>query len=241
MMRERILARIAWALVSVWSRTIQWRLLSQSTTRFVPAVARENVIYAFWHGCSFLLLYPHRDSGILIPASESRDGEIMARLLKHFGFDVVRGSSKRKGHKALRGLISGIRRGKNVAIAVDGPRGPLHKVKQGAVFMAGTLNVPLIPVATAAKRFWVLNKSWDKLMIPAPFTRGVVLCGEPIEVNDASDVEIASGQRKLETALHKLMVTAREFTAVSSRRDRHDAHSDPRQESAPWTGAGQRG
>lgn len=80
------------------------------------------------------LLRTHRDAGPLVPAGESRDGEIMARVLGHFGFEVVRGSIRRNGHKALLALIRGMREGKTVALAVDGPRGPLHDVKAGAAF-----------------------------------------------------------------------------------------------------------
>jgi lysophospholipid acyltransferase (LPLAT)-like uncharacterized protein len=150
------------------------------------------------------LLHAYRNSRILIPASESRDGEIMTRLLKNLGFDVVRGSTKRKGHKALRELIIGMRRGKTVAISVDGPRGPLHEVKPGAVFLAGLLKTPIIPIAVSVKRFGVLEKSWDRLMIPAPFTECIVLYGNPIYVNGTSCGEIDVAQRKLGACLHGL-------------------------------------
>ncbi len=221
MIRERILAWLAWALVSIWSRTIRLRFLNG-----LPALPGSpeggTFIYAFWHGNLFLLLHSHRGSGILIPASESRDGEIMARLLKHLGFGVVRGSSNRKGHKALRALIRGIRRGKSAAIAVDGPRGPLHKVKQGASFLAGTLKVPVVPVATAARRLWILEKSWDRLEVPVPFTRGLVLYGDPIMVNGTSDEEIAEGQRMLEAELQRLTRVAQAHARAIGSNARND-------------------
>ena len=165
----------------------------------------NNVIYAFWHGRQFLLFHNYRNSGIIIPASESRDGEIQAGVLQHFGFDVVRGSSKRKGDRALLGLVDGLRKGKNIALAVDGPRGPIYEVKQGITYLAGKLNKPIIPVATSAKRFWILEKIWDKYMLPVPFTRGVIVYGEPIIVQGIQEQELESKRRELTDALNRVM------------------------------------
>jgi lysophospholipid acyltransferase (LPLAT)-like uncharacterized protein len=176
--RAMILARTAWMLISLWSRSIKLRFVNREVPERLAAEGK-SFIYAFFHGDLFMLLHSHRDSGVLIPASESRDGEIMARLLNYFGFDVVRGSSKRKGQKALLAMIRGMRMGKTVAVAVDGPRGPLHEVKTGTLFLAGVSKAPIIPVATVAKRFWVLEKIWDKLMIPAPFTEVQLVYGDP--------------------------------------------------------------
>jgi len=201
--RARVVARTAWLVVSLWSRTITTRYVNREVPQRFNAEGK-NVIYAFFHGDLLALLYSHRDAGVLVPASESRDGEIMARLLGHLGFDVVRGSSKRNGHKALLSLIKGMRGGKTVAITVDGPRGPLHAVKSGAMFLAGISKAPIIPVAAAAKQYTVMEKSWDKLVIPAPFTECLVQYGDPIYVNSASSDDIESARRKLEADLRKL-------------------------------------
>ena len=152
MIREKLLSYIGWALISIWSKTVRIKFIEKEIPDRIMAEGK-NLIYAFWHGRQFLLFYNHRNTGIVIPASESRDGEIQAGLLRHFGFDVVRGSSKRKGDRALLGLVDGLRKGKDIALAVDGPRGPIYEVKQGITYLAGKLNKPIIPVATSAKRF----------------------------------------------------------------------------------------
>jgi lysophospholipid acyltransferase (LPLAT)-like uncharacterized protein len=169
------------------------------------AAAGKNVIYAFWHGRQFLLLYNHRGAGIVLPASESRDGEIQAGILRRFGYGVVRGSSKRKGDKALLGLVQGLRNGKNIALAVDGPRGPIYEVKQGVTYLAGKLDKPIIPVSTSAKHFWILDKIWDKYLLPVPFSRGVVIYGEPIFVTGTSEAELEFKRLELSDALNKVM------------------------------------
>lgn len=202
-----------WAVFSLWSRSLKVHFVNRDISDRIFAEGM-NAIFAFWHGSLFLLPYSHRNSGSVIMVSESRDGEIMVRMLKHFGFEVVRGSSKRKGHRALIGLINSIRQGKSVATAVDGPRGPLHKVKKGVVFLAGRLQVPIIPVATGVKRYWVMEKTWDKLIVPAPFTEGVVLYGEPIKVNGTSKEEIESKRKDLEIVLCRLTREAAEDAAA---------------------------
>jgi lysophospholipid acyltransferase (LPLAT)-like uncharacterized protein len=172
------------------------------------AAEGKNFIYAFWHGRQFLLFHSHRKTGIVIPASESRDGDIQAGILKRFGFDVVRGSSKRKGERALLGLVDGLRKGKNIALAVDGPRGPLYEVKQGVTYLAGKLGKPIVPVITSARRYWILEKIWDKYLLPRPFTTGVVIYGEPITVDGIIEGELEAKRKELEAALNGLMTRA---------------------------------
>lgn len=213
MIYKKGLSFAVWAVFSLWSRSLKVHFVNRDMPDRIFAEGR-NAIFAFWHGSLFLLPYTHRNSGSVIMVSESRDGEIMARMLKHFGFEVVRGSSKRKGHRALIGLINSIRKGKSVATAVDGPRGPLHKVKKGVVFLAGRLQVPIIPVATGVKRYWVMEKTWDKLIVPAPFTEGVVLYGEPIKVNGTSKEELESKRKDLEIVLCRLTREAAEDAAA---------------------------
>jgi lysophospholipid acyltransferase (LPLAT)-like uncharacterized protein len=203
MIRPRVLGRIAWLFVLLLSWSFRVRFVNRASADSIVS-EKENVLYAFFHGDMVPLLHTYRNSRILIPASESRDGEIMARLLKNFGFDVVRGSSKRKGYKALRELIIGMRKGKTVAIPVDGPRGPLHVVKPGIVYLAGLLKAPIVPVAVSAQRFCILGKSWDQLMLPAPFTECIVFFGDPVYVKGTAEEEINEARNKLEACLHGL-------------------------------------
>lgn len=203
MVRAKILSFVGWVLISLWGKTANIRFGNRKIPDRLKAEGK-GFIFAFWHGDLFLLTYSHRRSGAVIPASESRDGEIMARLLNRFGYHVVRGSSKRKGARAAIGLIDGLRKGGYPAIAVDGPRGPANEVKQGVVYLAGRLKVPIVPAVARARRYWVLEQSWDKLIIPAPLTDALILYGEPITVNGISDDEIESKRKELETALLRL-------------------------------------
>lgn len=212
MCRAKIISFFAWLILSLWSRTVRMKYIrSEASDRL--ASKGEGCIYAFWHGRQFLLFHSHRNTGIVIPASESRDGEIQAYILKRFGFEVVRGSSKRKGDRALLGLVEGLRKGKNIAIGVDGPRGPLHKVKPGVTYLAGKLGKPIIPGTTSAKRCWILHKIWDRLLLPVPFTQGVIMYGDPIMVNGISEEELETKRKELERALDDLVIKADNYFA----------------------------
>lgn len=212
MIRTRILPFAAWLVVSLWSRSL--RVVSVNRSGMENPGARGNrYIYAFWHGDLFLLLHTYRNSGVLIPVSESSDGDIMAGVLRRFGFGVVRGSSSRNGHKALIRMMCGARKGGTIGVAVDGPRGPLHQAKRGAVYLAGRTGIPVVPVAAAARRFWILNSTWEKLMLPRPFTKGVVVFGAPVIVNGASEEAIESGRKALDNSLRSLSEKARELAA----------------------------
>ena len=207
MFRAMILSFIGWMVLLLWNRTLRIKFVNKSVPDRLASEGK-NVIYAFWHGRQFILLHSHRNFGIVIPASESRDGEIQAGILKRFGFDVVRGSSKRKGDRALLGLVSGLRNGKDIAIGVDGPRGPIYEAKQGVVYLAGKLDKQIVPVTASAKSAWILDKIWDKYLLPRPFTRGIVMYGEPIIVEGISKEELEKKRKELEAALNGLMAQA---------------------------------
>ncbi len=215
MLRARLLSFIGWIILSLWSRTVRMRFVNKTVPDRLTSEGK-NFIYAFWHGRQFLLFHSHRNSGVVINASESRDGEIQAGILKRFGFAVVRGSSKRKGERALLGLIDGLRKGRNIAVAVYGPRGPLHEAKQGVLYVAGKLNKPIVPVITSAKRYWILEKVWDKYLLPMPFTTGVVLYGEPITVTGTSEDVLQAKGKELAAALNGLMARADDYFKTQS-------------------------
>lgn len=210
MMRAKVLSLIGWLLISIWSRSVRIRFLNRETPDRLKDEGR-NFIYAFWHGRQFLLFHNHRNTGIVINASESRDGEIQAGILKRFGFNVVRGSSKRKGERALIGLVDGLRKGKCIALAVDGPRGPIYEVKPGVTYLAGKLDKVIVPVTAGAKRFWTLEKIWDKYLLPAPFTKGVIVYGRPVVVKGTSEEELESKRRELSDELNRVMKQADEY------------------------------
>jgi lysophospholipid acyltransferase (LPLAT)-like uncharacterized protein len=167
-------------------------------------------VYALWHRQEVLFIYLHRGKGICGLVSKSRDGEYMARILRRFGFTLVRGSTTSGGLMALRGLIKAAREGYSIAITPDGPRGPIFKVQPGIVYLAQKAGVPVIPVACALSRKKIL-RSWDKYQFPLPFGRIEAVYGKPLHIAGTDDV--AAKTAELENLLNELTREAENLLA----------------------------
>jgi len=129
----------------------------------------EPVIFVFWHGHLLPLVHYHRREGIVVLVSEHADGEIIARILHRHGFGTARGSTTRGGVRGLRGLVRAGREGSDLALTPDGPRGPRHEVKPGALATAQMTGLPLVPLAVSVSSAWTLS-SWDGFLVPKPFS-----------------------------------------------------------------------
>ena len=160
-------------------------------------------VYAMWHENQFAVhgLPDRKNVNILI--SNSMDGEMVAKACKMLGYQICRGSSKRKG--AVSGtlqMIDKLKNGENIAIMVDGPHGPLHKVKKGAIALAREANVPIIPVHWYSEDLtFVRFPSWDKMTSPVGPCRLLNTYGKPIYTEDKTDEEL---QKEIKDALLKL-------------------------------------
>ncbi|MGH9566731.1 MAG: lysophospholipid acyltransferase family protein, partial [Candidatus Angelobacter sp.] len=132
-------------------------------------------------------------------ASDSFDGEWIARIVRRFGFISVRGSATRGGIKGLLGTKREVERGWTVAFTIDGPQGPRHVAKPGPVLLASATGVPMATFYVAVEKAWVL-KSWDQCLIPKPFSRALMRMGKKISVPEDGDREqyLAQLQASLE-------------------------------------------
>lgn len=146
----------------------------------------KPVVFVFWHGQMLPLVHYHRDEGIVVLVSEHADGEYITRVIERHGFGTVRGSSTRGATKGLKGLIRAARQGRDLALTPDGPRGPVHEFKPGALAVAQTTGLPVIPVAVGASRGWRFQ-SWDGFLVPQPFSRIDLIYGPPTQVPRDAD------------------------------------------------------
>jgi len=169
-------------------------------------VRKESGCYilAFWHSRFVLMPYAYPDSRIVVLASSHRDSRMLGNILTRFGLVRVEGSSTRGGTAGLRALLRKVREGYDVGITPDGPKGPRRKVKQGVIATARFTGLPVIPVTFSAGTARRL-RSWDRTMIPRPFSRGLFLYGDPILVpRDADDEVMEEYRLKLEETLDRL-------------------------------------
>jgi len=197
--------------VRILGRTIRWKKRHDFDRD-------RKVIYAIWHGHALSLALFGMDRGIYTIASRFEDGEIATRLLKGLGFNVVRGSTeegkaKKGGRTGTRQLISALLDGNNVAITVDGPKGPAFKVKKGVIYLAQKTGATIVPAAVKLDKALILN-TWDRFIVPHPFTKGEVIFGKKINVSPSDDLE----EKRLELERELLAISG----VVSSSEDRRD-------------------
>jgi lysophospholipid acyltransferase (LPLAT)-like uncharacterized protein len=205
---------LAWVLISVLSRLVRWSYVFPAD-RLADS---EKVIIAFWHGRILMMpwLYSkleRRSPGLpYMLISQHGDGRIIALAARLLGIRSVAGSSTRGGLKALLQLIKVAREGSDIGFTPDGPRGPRYQVKQGILLAAAKTGSPIIPCTYSSDRRWQL-RSWDGMIIPKPFSRGVCMVGEPIAVAEWDDYEAA--RLRVQDALNDLTKRADEYWSNS--------------------------
>jgi hypothetical protein len=160
-------------------------------------------IYVMWHENQFCVYGLQNKNKVNILISNSIDGEIIARIVEKMGFQTCRGSSNRKGSvSGTLKMISKLKNGEDIAIMVDGPRGPIHKVKSGAIVLAREAGVPIVPIHWYSTDLtFVKFPSWDKMTSPFGPCRLINLYGKPIYVGDKSNEQVA---QEIKESLEKL-------------------------------------
>jgi len=188
--RARWLIALGFRLLQIWARTLRYEIDDRAGVIGKPV--NENYIGALWH--NRLLIFPfvlrrffsNRRGAALISAS--RDGELLADAIKRFDFDVVRGSSSRLGARAILQLTDVLASGRDVVITPDGPRGPAYELGPGIIFLAQKSGAPVVPVNMEYSSYWRL-KSWDRFILPRPFSKVRVIIGQSHHVRSTSTPE----------------------------------------------------
>jgi len=158
-------------------------------------------IVVFWHESILMAMHMrwHKPTTAII--SRSKDGEIVAGVLRLYGADTARGSSTRGGEMALREVLRDIKAGKNIGLTPDGPKGPRRVVKDGVVYIAKVSGLPVVPVTFTARKKKRL-RSWAQEVVPFPLSKALFLYGEPIVVPRDGDVQ--EWRMKIEQAMNAL-------------------------------------
>lgn len=214
-MKQKLIGFLVWLIYRTLSAT--WRItLVEPLSLQSRLKSRETVLFAHWHGDELAMIWKTRDYFIATMASTSKDGEIMNTALKLLGAETARGSSTRGASTGLRALIRLVKDNRrNCSFAVDGPKGPLHKVKPGVFEMSRLLSAPIYPAGITCDRAWRFPKSWNKTYLPKPFARVVMTWGEPLSpVNSEQDPRSSKLAETLENALHQQQSEAQKNLAA---------------------------
>lgn len=162
---------------------------------------KPGCMVAIWHGRMLVGVEYARARDWSILVSPSADGEISERMLRAFGYRVVRGSSSRGGARALREMLTLLRAGSVIVLTPDGPRGPRHGMNPGLAWMSRATGFPIVPVGLVSDRAWHLS-SWDAFTIPKPFARVAIVYGEPVQVpRESSEAELDAATELIRTRL----------------------------------------
>lgn len=168
----------------------------------------DGIVFSGWHGRTILAPTLFRGQSYYALISLSKDGEIQNFIYQRFGFKTIRGSSGRGGARALVEIIKVLKGGAKIAFTPDGPRGPSGVVQDGILFMAQKSGALIVPVGVAAKRCWILA-TWDRFMLPKPFSQAIMLFGDAIKVpKNATPEEIETIRIQLEAAMHATQAEA---------------------------------
>ncbi|HEY6250959.1 MAG TPA: lysophospholipid acyltransferase family protein [Candidatus Angelobacter sp.] len=211
-LKQRILLfLISWTgylLVRLVGSTLRFQITLEEGSLADGARIALPGIYCFWHRAMIPSAYHFRNMQIGIMISRSFDGEYIARIVEKLGFRPVRGSSSRGGAGALMAMRQELELGHPAVFTADGPRGPLYIAKPGAVALAKKSGYKICCFHIAVERAWLL-KSWDRMMVPKPFSRASFYITSPIAVPaDATDEEMEAWQQKVQADLDRARLGA---------------------------------
>jgi lysophospholipid acyltransferase (LPLAT)-like uncharacterized protein len=184
--KQVVIGVVAWLVYRVLS--ITWRITWRETESMRSALREQRpFILAHWHGDGLALLPSVKRYRLVTLTSRSKDGRIMATLLKLLGAGVSAGSSSRGGAAGLKGLIRMVRAGHNCSFAVDGPRGPIYKLKPGVLEASRLLDCPIYYASVTCDRAYHLHRAWDRVFLPKAFARLEIEWRGPLQALTRAD------------------------------------------------------
>ncbi len=194
------------ALTYLWGKSCTRITVLNGDFESELALSGRGCVYVTWHQRLLNLFFLKYRRPVTIMISRSKDGDLVAAVSEKLGFGTVRGSSSRGGVTAMFQLIDKIKKNPETAAGMlgDGPRGPARRLKPGTLKIAQATGVPIIPFAYSAKRH-KLFASWDRFMMPFPFSPLVVIFGDPITIPaSAGSDELEILRRQVEESLNDL-------------------------------------
>lgn len=205
----RVFVRLATAILHLWFASCKVDIIGRPYhERYIRG--KEKVVGATWHRGAIFLVWFFRNARPMIMFSRSKDGDLLAGFAEGLGVIPIRGSSSRGGRAALKAMVRHLRQpgDRKAATVVDGPRGPRFQVKKGMIMAAMLAEVPLLPIMVSARPALTLKGTWDRTLIPLPFSRVIVSYKKPWKVAHGGGSQALEGiRREVEAVLNEMRVT----------------------------------
>jgi lysophospholipid acyltransferase (LPLAT)-like uncharacterized protein len=218
-LRKKLVAWLGPSLAYWMIKLLGWTMEFEEVHPEIPRSLWEKGIPGigvFWHGRLLMMPRIYKGKKLSFLVSPHRDGQIVGRALKRFGFHAILGSTNRRGFSAFKQMLKANREGSDIALVPDGPKGPRYQVQIGVIELAKLTGRPVVPVTfSSSKR--KLFKTWDQFLLPYPFSRGVFVWGEPVYVDPKGDRSHLEERRALlERRLNELTEKADHYFEKSN-------------------------
>jgi len=214
---RRLVSRLFSMAILILYKTARIRTIGEDRIREYLSGGKK-ILFCLFHG-DYLLLFPRlQGHEICIFTTQSPRGDLIAEIIRIFGYHPSIIPGRRGNQSVLDWMVREIQKGCHAGIVVDGPMGPYHKVKHGVVILAKLTGHMIIGVGIASGWRVIMKKRWDRYTIPLPFTRAVIVFGEPVHVPSDADAEaMESIRQKVEQDLIRLNRLAEEHLHLLSK------------------------
>jgi len=223
-----ILAGIVYSVIRVLGPTLRFEVLGHAPMDAFGA-RKQPCIWAFWHRVILPIAWFGRNRGIVVMNTTAFDGQWTRKVIERLGFGTAQGSSSRGGLRGLQVMAQRIKEGLDCAFTIDGPRGPRYVAKVGPVLLARMTGAPIVVFHIGVERGKTIEKTWDHFLLPALFTRAVIIGGRPIIVpQDADSDMIKAKHQEMQKELERVRDIAEGWFSLSEEeRNRYRAEIGP--------------
>ena len=203
---EKIIGNIAFYYLKFVGLTTRWQSVTGVKETYEAIAKYGSVIVIGWHGRTLEMPYFwNKSSQLNALVSPHQDGQMIVNILAKFGIGHISGSSNKNSNEAALELMRNLQQGNSIAIIPDGPRGPSMKLAMSPIFYAQKSGKPIVGITYSIAGSKIISKSWDNMLIPLPFHKGMYAITEPIFVpQNATSAELEEYRQKVENALNEL-------------------------------------
>jgi len=213
---------VGYALIRLIGPTLRYSVSIEESGPPEPYI--QPAIYPLWHNCIIPAVYYYRGRGVPVMSSPSFDAEYTGRIIRRFGYTLVKGFSTKGAVRALLGMQKALQAGKTITLTIDGPRGPRYVAKPGPVLLARNTGVPIVCFNIGMENSWVLRSTWDQLQIPKPFSHVLLRVAKLIWVpRDADSEAMERHHAEMQGALDRVREYAEANVGKSSQPRKHRA------------------